>query len=444
MRMKLVVGNARVVIDGQVGQSHELPRGFAISFSVRAAKSIRHGISYGPFGHHDVKLVLNNTGIKSWAIARRCDDEGCFPAPLCAVDAYDSTEERVMQERESVREALRTKRGFTLIELLVVIAIIAVLIALLLPAVQQAREAARMAQCKSNLKQIGVAIHNYHADYQALPPGWVWGPMFGNPPTTTNRDVFAWSARLLPNLDESTLYKNMGVADSFSMQVGDGSTTTNLHIDTVLRVFRCPTDITQDISDGRRNTQLDVINATTATERRFNSVSNYLGNWGMSARGDCRGRSVGNGASNGIFFRNSSLTFSDMDVKDGSSNTFMVGEVGYHQKLSTVNRSGAGYWVGTQANGGHRRNIVRSVRYPINAFGTAAVDDNGFGSMHFAGANFLFGDGSVHYLSENIDSNAGPNSGNICGNGNPGSKILGIYQRLGIRNDAQTVGDFGQ
>ena len=91
------------------------------------------------------------------------------------------------------------KRGFTLIELLVVIAIIAVLIALLLPAVQAAREAARRTQCKNNLKQIGLALHNYHDNYNTFPPGWVYDP--NRTADQFNTNMWGWNAFILPMID---------------------------------------------------------------------------------------------------------------------------------------------------------------------------------------------------------------------------------------------------
>ncbi|HTI49623.1 MAG TPA: DUF1559 domain-containing protein, partial [Planctomycetaceae bacterium] len=97
-------------------------------------------------------------------------------------------------------------RGFTLIELLVVIAIIGVLVALLLPAVQQAREAARRAQCKNNLKQLGLALHNYHDTANTLPPGWISG---NAGVTATGCSGWGWGTMILPNLDQGPLYQTL-------------------------------------------------------------------------------------------------------------------------------------------------------------------------------------------------------------------------------------------
>src|SRR5580698_8598950 len=114
----------------------------------------------------------------------------------------------------------RAKRGFTLIELLVVIAIIAVLVALLLPAVQQAREAARRTQCKNNLKQIGLALYNYHDSFSLFPPGYV--DRNGNPNLTPDNDLgpsWGWAAFLLPGMDQAPLYNQI----NFNLGVGLGT-----------------------------------------------------------------------------------------------------------------------------------------------------------------------------------------------------------------------------
>ena len=104
----------------------------------------------------------------------------------------------------------RARLGFTLIELLVVIAIIGILVALLLPAVQQAREAARRTQCKNNLKQFGLAIHNYHDTYSALPiAGTYWGPNQGSTPTWQTNACVGWQVRCLPFMDNSAIYNEL-------------------------------------------------------------------------------------------------------------------------------------------------------------------------------------------------------------------------------------------
>lgn len=126
----------------------------------------------------------------------------------------------------------RCASGFTLIELLVVIAIIAVLVALLLPAVQQAREAARRSQCKNQLKQIGLALHNYHDSYRSFPPGNVtMGNCCGSPCGTN------WAISILPFMDQAPLYQQYNF-DKYNEDPENQAVR-----ETILPVFNCPSDI---------------------------------------------------------------------------------------------------------------------------------------------------------------------------------------------------------
>src|SRR5579863_1826177 len=129
------------------------------------------------------------------------------------------------------------KKGFTLIELLVVIAIIAILVSLLLPAVQQAREAARRTQCKNNLKQIGLALHNYHDALLVFPPGYV--DKNGDPNSTPDNDLgpgWGWASFILPYLDQGNLYSQI----NFNLGVGLGANAQPSLV--TLPVMQCPSD----------------------------------------------------------------------------------------------------------------------------------------------------------------------------------------------------------
>lgn len=172
--------------------------------------------------------------------------------------------------------------GFTLIELLVVIAIIAILIALLLPAIQQAREAARRTQCKNNMHQIGLALHNYHEAYRMFPPGRSHGITFNH--------AFSPHARWLPYLDQGPLYNLINFNSPADTAPNDSVRTT------MLPVLLCPSD---------RNQQIQGMNA----------VHNYLFNVGTSF-------SVID--ANGPFFQNSAVTTAK--VSDGLSNTIFLSE----------------------------------------------------------------------------------------------------------------------
>ena len=164
------------------------------------------------------------------------------PIVLCFIIRF--VEVNVLREQPvigtSVQEELSlmcatvrlARKGFTLIELLVVIAIIAVLIALLLPAVQAAREAARRAQCTNNLKQLGLAIHNYHSSNNVLPAS----TMFGGPSVGTWSYCASWAVVLLPNLEQSPLYS----AINFSYDMSQLANTTVSY--SAIAAFLCPSD----------------------------------------------------------------------------------------------------------------------------------------------------------------------------------------------------------
>ena len=141
----------------------------------------------------------------------------------------------VLKGGEFVRRAILAPRGFTLIELLVVIAIIAVLAALLLPAVQQAREAARRASCRNNLKQIGLALHNYESLHRVFPSSSTsridFGVWSSNP---TDFHLHSWTSMLLPNLDQTLLYNQLNFRVS-ALDPANAATASEL-----ISVFRCP------------------------------------------------------------------------------------------------------------------------------------------------------------------------------------------------------------
>jgi prepilin-type N-terminal cleavage/methylation domain-containing protein/prepilin-type processing-associated H-X9-DG protein len=195
--------------------------------------------------------------------------------------------------------------GFTLIELLVVIAIIAVLVALLLPAVQQAREAARRSQCKNNLKQLGLGLHNYHEVAGHFPVAVIWGTAVGNPVTSWRPNHHTWITMLLPYLDQSPLYNTI----NFQLPAWNQP-----FLATQIPVLRCPSD-----------TGLGEVPANT---KGF-AITNYAGTEGFDWWSRCPGGAgpecdggIGKG---GIFTTTVSTKISD--IGDGTSNTVAVCEV---------------------------------------------------------------------------------------------------------------------
>ena len=214
---------------------------------------------------------------------------------------------------------VRLRRGFTLIELLVVIAIIAVLIALLLPAVQAAREAARRAQCTNNLKQLGLAMHNYHSTNDCFP----MGVSASNNPITGSIAWTGWSAHalMLNYIEQGSLYNSINF--SFDPTTGDPYVINTTVVNTTINGFICPSD--------------PVTNARTQVGS-FNI--NYYGSEGTSTNVEKPGT-----ATTGIFA--SSLAYGIRDITDGSSNTIAFGE----------SIAGTGANVGT----GYRGNTVTGV-----------------------------------------------------------------------------------
>jgi prepilin-type N-terminal cleavage/methylation domain-containing protein len=266
-----------------------------------------------------------------------------------------------------MKRTINTSRAYTLIELLVVIAIIAVLIALLLPAVQMAREAARRTQCRNNLMQLVLAVHNYESAHEVLPPGVVNpdGPI----QSTASGYHVSWLVQILPFVDQGNVLAHV----DFARGVYDSANTTVRA--TEIEVFFCPSERSPGSSSGP-------------------SHSNYAGSYHDSEAPIAADN-------NGVFFLNSSVRIRRID--DGSSNTIFIGE-----KL--VEKTELGWASGTRST---LRNTGAAIpsnnRWLANdpAAAPAAPDPamvGGFSSFHPGGALFAIGDGSVRFVSANIDA----------------------------------------
>ncbi len=270
----------------------------------------------------------------------------------------------------------RQHRAFTLVELLVVIAIIGILVSLLLPAVQAAREAARRMSCYNNLKQIGLALHNYHDTHQALPMGWIGVDQVTRQPHALGQPGWGWAARVLPFLEQS---------NTESLVQGDLPITDPSNLaarNTHLALYRCPSDAGSQ--------QFFNITGSMPTVRI--PVANYVGMAGTQELENCEPLPIGvQCETDGIFYHNSATNF--RDIIDGLSNTFMVGE-----RNSKIDNS---TWVGSipGADEGFERFLGIADHAP-NTVG-AHLDD--LSSYHPGGTNFVIADGSVRLIASTID-----------------------------------------
>ncbi|MES2791317.1 MAG: DUF1559 domain-containing protein [Planctomycetota bacterium] len=269
-------------------------------------------------------------------------------------------------------------RGFTLIELLVVIAIIAVLIALLLPAVQQAREAARRSQCKNNLKQVGLALHNYHDNSNGFPQGWIGVNAMGQP-DVIGGNGWGWASRILPQMDQGPLFNTL----NFSIPMTHANHAAARV--TPLAVLRCPSDIgdlvwTMTDTGGTAIAQL--------------ASANYVGSFGISDIDDCDGQAAPfRCAGEGLLFHNSFVRMAD--ITDGTSNTFMVGEHKSNPQLDWHST-----WVGIVPGGDDAFVRILGTADHTPNHPSNHIDD--FSSHHVGGAHFVMGDGAVRFVSTNI------------------------------------------
>lgn len=370
------------------------------------------------------------------------------------------------------------KNGFTLIELLVVIAVIAILVALIMPAVQSARESARRTQCRNNLKQIGIALHNYHETSNCLPFGYV-----SDVTDPTTGKAWGWAVSILPYLDQGAIYKKLSPTTMTLQQVMD-SPTHQPFLRTPLTAFYCPSD-ELELTESHLNRRFTGFTLTASTwaggtstllagrasteSRRIESpvltahvipwpppappapgappppppppapgpagvpvgTSSYVASLGSVWDETTTTWSLTRLRGDGAFGNNTKVTFSD--IKDGTSNTFAIGERASDRFAAVW--AGVDFWDNCVYSGNQM--VLATTAYRLNDFAWGSAFDcrsrgaAGFSSVHTGGAYFLMMDGAVRFVSDTIDSEY-----------TPGIADRKTYQRLSDIADGETIGNF--
>ncbi|WP_164103918.1 DUF1559 domain-containing protein [Candidatus Laterigemmans baculatus] len=336
--------------------------------------------------------------------------------------------------KERRRRLLRG--GFTLVELLVVIAIIGVLVGLLLPAVQSAREAARRMSCSNNLKQFGLALHNYHDVHQSFPPGW------SVPTDGDTRYSWGWSASIMDFIEQGTALEASQYGRINIHTVASDPAVLNI-LQTPISAYRCPSDIAP------------ATNNWLAIRSQRMTTSNYVGTHNSDYWDKNDDAEQG-----GIFVQNKGTRMAE--ITDGTSNTMMVGERQWSFRDASGNTliSGAAHAWGNVP--GHAEDwrwgyqVALGV-YKMNLTGTDQTGKiyssqvsmrgaNGFSSQHPGGAQFCFADGSVHFISDSIHSNFNNQGVQTDASSNRDRALRAVidttWERLIAKSDGQVVGDF--
>jgi prepilin-type N-terminal cleavage/methylation domain-containing protein/prepilin-type processing-associated H-X9-DG protein len=311
----------------------------------------------------------------------------------------------------------RLPQGFTLVELLVVIAIIGILVALLLPAIQAAREASRRSSCSNNVKQLGLAVHNYHDTFRVFPSGSLSSNTINYSTAnwcntgTAAQSRAPWTVLVLPFIEKSAQHELFDFRVAFTSTSNvPGAAVNHAQFSANNASYQCPSD---------PNSKLD------------NNNCCYFGVQGGGTSPNCVTQAPSRVFFvNGVLFHNSACGFSD--VLDGTSNVFMIGETKY-----CLTRGGradgfhAGWAAATKLDGFGMPLVLAAAMLPINAYpfhggnsDTLNYQTRMFGSFHPGGCHFALCDGSVRFVSESLDIN--------------------VYQQVAVRDDGLPAGGLPQ
>jgi prepilin-type N-terminal cleavage/methylation domain-containing protein/prepilin-type processing-associated H-X9-DG protein len=365
------------------------------------------------------------------------------------------------------------RKAFTIVELLVVILIIGILVGLLLPAVQAARESARRSQCSNNLKQLALAVHNYHDARGTIPPSALYKDAKLSPSIApddlctarltalgstfvlnANLHCFVWSAFVLPYAEMADVYDTIGVATLSSAQFAGASSRYNAVTNRRFPTFSCPSDscppVNSDVSYAS-NGYISVYSTSYATMPTSNYVGSHASHsfWPDDVAG-CNASKF-----NGVFGVHARIKFKD--VTDGLSKTIMFGERASDSFVGVIN-NGPSSPTGGKAGGGILflgHGIRASYNWPRYAVGfgglnlanyTASGDISGNGgctiassysSMHKGGGSFAMCDGSVTFLSDNVEY---IRSDNVGLSTDPSTTVNSVLEYLEARNDGVSFG----
>jgi prepilin-type N-terminal cleavage/methylation domain-containing protein len=327
----------------------------------------------------------------------------------------------------------RRSPGFTLVELLVVIAIIGVLVALLLPAVQMARESARRMKCANNLKQFGIAMHNYVDVHKSFPLGHLFrGSVDGDPNDADGGTGFGWGSAILPYIEQQAIYDQF----NFQLPITNNNPSRNLTLaQTHLPMFTCPSDIKpKNRTDGQ---------VTDSATSSYKACGTSYDGWQGGAIGAAPNRL----RFNGMFDRdNRGTALRIPEITDGTTNQFMIAEAKWKMDANGRNR-GRIFGATDQNDGavGASNALMLNGQWQMNWTQPEGNQQphRTVASEHPGGAQLCLADGSVRFVSENIQHTA-----TIWVNNNEAffdrtrNQPYGLYQRLFSVADGLQMADF--